>query len=404
VALRGRALKVSLAFRLYMMRYGMALLASSFTNQGRTAFPEDICKKISTFLTKKSEVHQDHIESFKDYLFNKPGSPRYTPLRRAIEKGQPVKVEYQDLLLSDLELSSSVGALTQNYFDDALSLAHVLKLVKKDHNILLTRGRLCLSTGWDLDNPFHLGYEDSLYLGLWLLDVDGDWLRAFLLQFPTDPDFEVTVENRVDLLLGSWQHILSSRQGLSRHSINASVRTRLKELVKITERNIREKLNLGQPWSWFLIPRLELLVDAGIFRKKERHGLTGYSLTSTGLRMRVACDRNEDRDVLIHNYFSCQDSANRPITDNIAWEALEYRLSTVSSVLRTSVGYFPIFETAAALCVLQLLDETHLAEPIWEIKNIKKKLLEESKLSSSRVRLAINRQGNIYAFKIDKKK
>ncbi len=399
--LRGSALKVALTFRLYMMRYGIALLASSFTNQGQTAFSEDICKKIEAFLTKKREVSPESLESFKEYLFNKPGSPRYTPLRRAIEKGQSINVEHQDILLSDLELPSSVGALTQDYFADALSLAHLLKLVKKDQNLLLARGRLCLSTKWIADDPFRLGDKDSLYLGIWLLDVDSDWLWAFLSQLPADPNFEITVENRVELLLKSWKRVLSARRGWSGHPHNAKVRTRLNELVKITERNVREKLNLGQPWSWFLIPRLELLVDAGILRKKERHGLTGYSLTATGLRMRVICDRNEGGDVLIRNYFYCRDSASRPVADNIEWEAIEKRLATVASELRTSVGYFPIFETASALCVLQFLDAAHSAEPLWEIESVKKKLWQESKSSSPRARLAIDRQGQIYAFKVE---
>lgn len=384
-----------------MMRYGIALLASSFTNQGRTAFSEDICKKVEAFLTKKREIPPESLESFKEYLFNKPGSPRYTPLRRAIEKGQSVNVEHQDLLLSDLELPSSVGALTRDYFDDALSLAHSLKLVKKDQNLLLARGRLCLSTGWTADDPFRLGDKDSLYLGLWLLDVDSDWLWAFLAQLPVDPNFEITVENRVELLLGSWKRVLSARQGRSGHPQNAKMRLRLNELVKITERNKREKLNLGQPWSWFLIPRLELLVDAGILRKKERHGLTGYSLTATGLRMRNVSDQSEFGDVLVRNYFSCRASVSRPVADNIEWEAIESRLETVASELRTSVGYFPIFETASALCVLQFLDVAHSAEPLWEIETVKERLWEESKSSSPRVRLAIDRQGKIYAFKVE---
>ena len=383
------------------MRYGIALLASSFTNQGRTTYSEDICKKVLAFLTERREVPEDNLESFKEYLFNKPGSPRYTPLRRALEKRQSIKVEHQDLLLSDSKLSSSVGALTQDYFDDALSLAHLLKLVKKDQNLLLARGRLCLSTGWTADDPFRLGNEGSLYLGLWLLDVDCDWLWAFLAQFPPDPNFEITVENRVELLLKSWKCILSARQVRSGHPQNAKVRTRLNELVKITERNVREKLNLGQPWSWFLIPRLELLVDAGILRKKERHGLTGYSLTATGRRMRFISDPNESGYVLIRNYFSCLDSVDRPVTDNIEWETIECRLGTVAPELRTSVGYFPIFETAAALCVTQFLDAAHSTEPIWEIGSVKDRLWEESKSSSPRVRLAIDRQGQIYAFKVE---
>ena len=200
--------------------------------------------------------------------------------------------------MSNPNLPSSTGALTQDYFDDALSLAHVLKLVKKDQNLLLARGRLSLSTGWVSDAPFQLGDKDVLLLGLWLLDVDCDWIWAFLTQIPAaDSDFEITTKNRVELLMKSWKHVLAAPQIRSERPQNAVVRTRLNELIKITKRNICDKLNLGQPWSWFLIPRLELMVDAGILRKRRRHGLTGYSLTSMGCKMRSICDPNKSGEV-----------------------------------------------------------------------------------------------------------
>ena len=195
--------------------------------------------------------------------------------------------------------------------------------------------------------------------------------------------------------------MLSARQIRSGHPQNAKVRTRLNELVKITERNVREKLNLGQPWSWYLIPRLELLVDAGILQKKERHGLTGYSLTAAGHKYRSVCDPNESGEVLIRNYFFCRDARDRPVTKYIEWKDIENRLGTVAPELKTSVGYFPIFETASALCVSQFLKSESSDEPIWELDEVKERLWEESKSSTPRVRLAINRQGHILCVQAD---
>ena len=98
-------MRVALTFRLYMMRYGIGLLASSYANQGRTTFSEDIGKKVSAFLTEKREVPRASLEPFKEYLFKKPGSPRYTPLRQALEKGQSIKAEHQDLLLANFAVA-----------------------------------------------------------------------------------------------------------------------------------------------------------------------------------------------------------------------------------------------------------------------------------------------------------
>ena len=393
-------MKVALTFRIFMMRYGNALLATSYTNSNKISYADDIGKKISTFLTEKRDVPEDHLENLKNYLYNKPGSPRYTPLRRAIEQRSPFKAEHQDILLSNSTLPSSVGALTQDYFDDALTLAQILKLVKRDENLLLTRGRLSLSTGWSTDNPFFLSQRDALYLGLWLLDVDCDWIWAFLGQIPDDPKFEISTGNRIELLLESWQKLLTARQLRSSTQLNANIRVRLNELIKITNQNRSEKPNIGQPWSWFLIPRLELMVDAGILRKKKRHGLTGYSLTPAGLKFRSNCDPNECGKTLINNYFFCHSIENRVVAERIPWNAIEIGLKAVSSELITSVGYFPIFETASALCVSQYLNSGLTNEPIWELERVVEKLRDASKGSQPRTRLAVDRQGKIYAFKL----
>ena len=401
MASRGNILNVSLEFRLYMMRYGIGLLASSFTNQSRPAFTEDIRRKVSACLTRECEIPEGSLSSFREYLINKPGSPRYTPLRRAWKRGQPpINVERQDLLLADPRLSSSVGALTTDYFDNALSLAHTLKLVRKNPNLLMARGRLSLSTGWAQGDPFRLNDKDSLYLGLWFLYVDSDWLWAFLSELSPDPDYNINAGNRVDLLLRSWKRLLSAREVRSHRPQNARLRTRLIELTKITERNVRQKLNLGQPWSWFLIPRLELLVDAGILRKKERHGLTGYSLTATGRQMRSVCDGHEGGDTLVHNYFSCRDARDRSVADDIEWDEIKRRLAEVAPQLRTSVGYYPITEAATGVCVNQFLDSECSSGHLWEIDSIKRRLWAESKSTPAKVRLAIDRRGQIYAFKI----
>ena len=66
---------------------------------------------------------------------------------------------------------------------------------------------------------------------------------------------------------------------------------------------------------------------------------------------------------------------------------------------RFQIGYFPNFETAAALCVSQYMNLETTNEPIWEIERVKETLWEESKSSTPKVRLAIDRQGQIYAFK-----
>lgn len=384
-----------------MMRYGMALLASSFASQTRPTFSEDICKKVTDFLTEKCDVPEDRLEDFKDYIFKKSSSPKYNSLRQALKNEESVKAEKQDLLLSNSKLLSSCGAMSQLYFEDALSLAVMLKLVGKDHNLLLTRGRLSLSE-WSLEYPFRISDKSSLYFGLWLLDIDGDWIWAFLSQMFDDSISEITNKNRIDILLKSWSRILSAREIRSNRPQNARARMRLIDLIKMTESDVIEKkLHFGPPWSWFLVPRLELLVDVGILEKKERHSFSGYTLTSVGRKMQSICISHESGESLITNYFSCHASDDHQTTKNIKWEEFESKLDKIAPILRTSVGYFPIFETATAVCIEKFLSSRQSNSAIWEIKDVKALLRKESKSASSRVRLAIDRQGQIYAFKIN---
>ena len=142
-------------------------------------------------------------------------------------------------------------------------------------------------------------------------------------------------------------------------------------------------------------------MDAGILAKKERHGLTGYSLSTAGHKMRAVCHADASGEILIQNYFSCRDTGNRPVHDRIDWEDIQSRLETIAPDLKTSVGYFPIFEAASALCVSQFVDVTCTDEPVWEVEAVKERLWEESKSASPRVRLAIDRHGQIYAFKVE---
>jgi len=393
-------MRVALNFRLYMMRYGVALLAASIANSARPTFDEVIRDKLVRFLTESSELNGDDLSRYKSYLKHKPGSPRYTPHRQKLKRGESVAVERQDLLLSDPSLPSSVGALTQDYFDDAITLAHKLKLVTKGQNMLMARGRLSLSTGWSSTDPFKLSKADALYLGLWLLDVDCDWIWAFLKQLPVSSDFEITVENRTQLLMESWKCLLSARELRSTQAQVLEIRSRLQELVRITERNLATKLNMGQPWSWFLIPRLELLVDAGLLGKRERHGLSRYFLTAVGTKFGDVCHQNKNGEALLQNYFSCQACAMRPLVEQIEWSEVREYLGDISRVLATSVGYMPILETSAALCVKKLLNNSDHREVIWEIEKVKESLGRESKSSRSEVRLGIDRRGKIYAFKL----
>lgn len=116
--------------------------------------------------------------------------------------------------------------------------------------------------------------------------------------------------------------------------------------------------------------------------------------------MRSICLASGGGGKLVECYFSSHDSQNRPVVAEIEWCAIRERLDSVTGPLATSVGYLPIFETAAALCVAQFLEVADARSPLWEIEGIRASLHQESKAPGSKVRLGIDRQGHVYAFRI----
>jgi hypothetical protein len=390
-------MKVGLAFRLYMMRYGPALLAASFTSPSQPLTSKSVTERIKEIFSRRVDLPAEMREAFTTYLAAKPGSPRYTPLRKKLARSEDVQVEQQDLWLAAPGRSSSVGAFTENYFDDALELAHILGLVETNRNYLLARGRASLDHR-EVRNPFDVTDRDRALLGVWLIDVDGDWLWAFLRAFASSKD-RVTVSNRVNVLLETWKTLLNARHLRVGAEGELVVRRRLQELKGITERNVKDGLNLGQPWSWFLIPRLELLVDAGILLKAVPGGLDGYSLSAVGERLRANCSEKGGADELLGSYFSCVYGCEPFKTTALSWERFVRRLKDVEQVLKTSVGYFPLFETAALVCYLENSD-TSTRTGIWEIPSVAEMVKDAAKGSTRKALVGISREGHITNFKL----
>lgn len=390
-------MKVGLGFRLYMMRYGPALLAASFTSPSQPITSKSVTERVKTIFSRRVDLPTEMRDAFSTYLAAKPGSPRYTPLRKKLARAEDVQVEQQDLWLAAPGRRSSVGAFTENYFDDALELAHVLGLVEKNRNYLLARGRASLDQR-EVSNPFDVTDRDQALLGVWLIDVDGDWLWAFLRAFGSSTD-RVTVSNRVNVLLETWKILLNARHLRVGAEGELVVRRRLQELKGITERNVKDGLNLGQPWSWFLVPRLELLVDAGILLKAVPGGLDGYSLSAVGERLRTNCSEKGGADELLGTYFSCLHGREPLKTTALSWERFVKRLKDVEQVLKTSVGYFPLFETAALVCYLENLD-TGTRTGIWEIPAVAEMVKDAAKGSTRKAIVGISREGRITNFKL----
>jgi hypothetical protein len=389
-------MKVALGFRLYMMRFGIARLAAGFANPSHPTTADRITAQVVKHLTSTTKLRADATESFGAYLAGKPGSPRYTPLRRALERGERPLVERQDLWLSESGMRSSVGALTKNYFEDSVGLAHLLGLVRSGNNLLLSRGRLCAFESTSVENnPFAYDKWQALFLGLWLLDVDGDWIWAVLREMDDKSVAQITVDNRVDVLRGTFDRLLTARHFVSGSSAYVSARTRLRELDAITRRNQKEGLNLGQPWSWFLIPRLELLVDALLFDKAQPEDLAGYRLSASGKALcRLAATGKRGTD-LLSGFFAAHLGSTPEAMAPVEWSQLKIALQQVSPQLRTATGYCPLFESAAAVCV----DRVRSGLQPWEVPQIDAAIREHGKGAGAAVLLSINTQGAIQSFK-----
>lgn len=391
-------MRVALDFSMYMMRFGLARLAASYASGSRPTDRRTISNRIRAALTKQRALAPNEIDRFSSYLKGKPGSPRYTPLRRRIERGDEVSVEWQDYWLSDPRLPSSVGALSERYLDDPFKLCQVLHMTKPGSNVLLSRGKLCrFDPAADGANPFSISARQRLFLGLWLLDVDGDWIWALLQALADQEESLILSANRVTLLLSTFERLVASKVLRSRQSTYITVRRRLLELTNITERNRREGLNLGQPWSWFLIPRLELLVDAGLLTKRQRAQLTGYGLSSSGRILQSIASHSEGGDPLIGAFFRAHASGPAQTELPPTWPEVVAAMEELPTDLSSTTGYLPLFETAGALCV-----ERHIQSDLsgdWEVPDVIAAILTAGG-RDGQVVLGISRQGRPISFKL----
>lgn len=391
-------MRVAISFSLYMMRFGLARLAAYYASPRRPTDRNEISTRIKRHLWRETPLRTPDLERFSEYLKRKPGSPRYTPLRRRLRHGKSLNIQLQDYWLSDPILPSSAGALTDKYLDDPFKLCQLLGMTKPGSNVLLSRGRLSrYDPDLDSQNPFVLPTKQRMYLAFWLLDADRDWIWAFLTAMKTGEHTVITLDNRVPLMVDSVQRLLESRALRSGSGDYIVKRRRLQALLAYTTRNTREGLNLGQPWSWFLIPRLELLVEAGVLTKRRRDQLFGYRLTRAGKVLQSTaeqCDAGHDLpDALLRAYGCTEQQAELPPT----WDEVADALSCHTPDLVSATGYYPLFESAVAICVERCAGPK--PHPRWDLSQVITTILEAGH-KSGRVNFGISRRGQRNSFKI----
>ncbi len=381
-----------------MMRFGFARLAAGLAGSDRPTATTALTSRLAKLLTTKRQLPEDSVEAFARYLAGKPGSPRYSPLRKALAVGDRPAVERQDLWLADPALGSQVGALSENYYGDPVSLATLLGLLQERTNIVLSRGRLSALSAKEAEegSPASVDLRQALFLGLWLLDADGDWLWAFLRVLHESDQRVVTVENRVDLLLATFDALLQARHLSSGATAYLSARRRLLELHKITTRNKAEGLNLGQPWSWFLVPRLELLVDARILAKDQPHDLTGYRLSTAGQGLQRLAVEGQCGVDLLQGYFAAHRGIMRSQAE-IPWADLHPALQQALGQFHSATGYYPVYESAAAVCVERAARAGRLLP--WEVPDVAATVRAKGTGENAPLVLGIDKFGNVYNFK-----
>ena len=391
-------MRVAPSFSLYMMRFGLARLAAYYASPGRPTGRRDISRRLRRHLCRETSLRSGDKERFAEYLRRKPGSPRYTPLRRQLQRGDNLTVETQDYWLSDPRLPSSAGALTEKYLNDPIRLCEMLRMTKPGSNVLLSRGKLSrYDPDLDAENPFLLSAKQRLYLGFWLLDADRDWTWALLTGMKAGDHSVITLDNRVPLLLDTVNRLLSSRTLRSGSGDYIIARRRLLELVALTTRNAREGLNLGQPWSWFLIPRLELLVDAGILTKLRPDQLSGYRLTEVGRVLQSVALQSDVGDDLPNALLRGHRCTDGQMALPPTWEELASGLKSLGPDFVSATGYYPLFETAVAICVERCAEPNIRAR--WDVTQVIKTILKAGGPGGP-VSLGISRRGQRNSFKV----
>ena len=393
-----------------MQRLGHLKLVTALSESTGTTTLEGIASRFQTAVTATFEVPQSIIPHMLDYI----EAHRRAYRDRSVVAPRPLKVEIQDLYLSDPALPSGSGAITGDperkgyrhaVYVEMPPWAVSLGLLRRGNYGTTDRGKALLALVPEtLDhfrtpsveaNPFLLDRAQRLFFLYALVEVDGDLLRctyerllakagSFTRSEVGDQIADVLAELRRERL----------KRASSGHELAMSKR------MQEVESSVRKQSGSGMgPRESVATPRTEPLVDCGILSRISRD-LYAYEFTEGGRRFLERLVQSESvTDFLEKGLASAAGDMVGLAPREMALREILSRVAASYQKVRRGLGYVSLREVAA-LSVADALRDGVLG---FELDDAETAVLEAAGKHGRRIRFARARSASSVQFRIDQK-
>jgi len=361
--------------RVSMQRVGVLLAITAAASESRATTLEGISRSYADLLRRLVPVSGDREDVVLRYIAEQRLWKRYPELHdgsTARRMDRVSRVEFQDVCLSDPDVPSPTGAITNEVIDEPPQLAASLQLVREKNYTLTDRGRAlqraarpaikALQEGALDPNPFLLTAGSRGLMLYALLDADADFMRAIyriVLQELgsefTRPTFGERLPEACLALRSEW--IPKARTAALQNKL-----VRLEKLAALIARPVKEQRTWGggRPRDQTGTLRIEPYIDLGLITRPSRSKYD-YRL-SGGQRgffesLAAADDADSflDED-LFRSFLLAKDDRHEP--ERVSGDDIWIRIRDAYAEMKSGLGY-ESFREVVLLAIARLLDEDH---------------------------------------------
>lgn len=386
-----------------MQRLGYLKMLCAVVNESETSNLASLGKRLIERVTGRVKLDPPFGEEIRDYARTRLTDSAYRDLRKALlapATSSSVRVELQDLYLSDPRMPSRTGKLVDANWRRYPYFGTAIDLIKKGTYSALTRSLVLLAVTPKEElaafkqhdpenNPLLLSDAQSLVLLYCLIDNDSEVLLPLFQALALIPGTGFDEREAGDLLP---EIIRNAVKGFRAGGVTPEERDRLSVLTKAAA-NIEKWKGKAYTGSGAreeaIRVRLEPFCDLGFLAKPDRDRFSYESTWGLASLMR-AWGSHADTDAFLQKQFFGAFAQSRRMRVSPADDVeAAHALADAGKALKSSLGYNPITDVGL-LAGIRLLTEKGRTLELGRTTELLKSL---QKQDPSFVRFTVDRMG-----------
>jgi hypothetical protein len=396
-------------------------ICASITHETRGASASDLTEKYMAVLSRRitpNVASAGRLEAFigrrsQIRKYSKSGGPQTLELISERLKSGKQSIELHDWFLSDESLQSQSGTERNTTADRTIALCGELGILRLPGGTLQSVGKILVRVANEsgmlpideamTQNPFEPRPAIIAIVLYQLLKNDLAFVRGLLPEFaagysPFYKGFGLNYKEILDRVEKTTVRTMANRDEFRWLDNQKNFAKRLQAKVNPNEISSNETLESAyRPASDALLPRCEILVDAGVLSKATPTENT-FKLTDCGVEFTEKISHPNFN--IEHDFFSAFSIISGVKSAKVEDEALIDHLNSAYGYLRNLAKYAPIAETVLLSNAQSLLDGTG---GVIEISKAKSILNEIATRSHSPVRIVADRHRKPSAYRYEER-